>query len=118
SARRDQIVAVPTSGTDRATVSRRARRTDARGQTRNSGRRRYWVVTDTSADQVGNGWIIAGPLWLHISGSRGTGGSNLLLQVADDNVQCAPSKKISRCIVVARLGKLPVGGSTGEICKA
>jgi hypothetical protein len=44
--------------------------------------------------------------------------SDLLLKIADGDVERAAGEKIRGGIVVARLGKLPVGGRAGEICKA
>jgi hypothetical protein len=44
--------------------------------------------------------------------------SDLLLKIADGDVERAASEHIRRGIVVARLGKLPVGVGAGEIRKA
>ena len=43
---------------------------------------------------------------------------DFLLKIADGDVERATGEQIRGGIVVARLGKLPVGGSAGEIRKA
>ena len=50
--------------------------------------------------------------WLRLP-CRITG--NFLLKIADRDVERASGEQIRGGIVVARLGKLPVGGSAGEI---
>ena len=56
-------------------------------------------------------------LWLNIGcGYRRVTG-DFLLKIADRDVERAAGQQIRGGIVVARLGKLPVGGSAGEIRK-
>jgi hypothetical protein len=60
-------------------------------------------------------------LWLNIRLIHGTGivGINdLLFKIVDDNIERTAGQQIRGGIVIARLRKLPIGGSPGEIRKA
>ena len=56
--------------------------------------------------------------WLNIGCGHRRVIGNFLLKIADRDVERAAGEQIRRGIVVARLGKLPVGGGAGEIRKA
>jgi hypothetical protein len=60
-------------------------------------------------------------LWLNIRLIHGTGIvgiDDLLFKTADHSIERAADEQIRGGIVIARLRKLPVGGSAGEIPKA
>ena len=61
--------------------------------------------------------MITRALWLNIGWVYGLNG-DLLLKIADSDVERASSEQVRGCILVARLGKLPVRRSAGEIRKA
>ena len=103
-------MAVPTSQTDRTAIGRGSSRTNSRSP----ARRR---ISRAVANQIGI--VVRNPSrvarWLNIGcGDRGVI-DNFLLKIAHSDVERAPGEKIGTGIVKARLGKLPVRGSAGEI---
>jgi hypothetical protein len=40
---------------------------------------------------------------------------DFLLEIIDNNIECAAGEQVSRGVVVARLGKLSVGGRAGHV---
>src|ERR1700720_3394972 len=103
-------MAVPTSQTDRTAVGRGSSRNNIRSPARHS-------ISRAVANQIGivgrNPRRVA--RWLNIRCAYRRVNGNFLLKIADSNVERASGQKISRSIVVARLGKLPVRGSAREI---
>ena len=104
-------MAVPTSETDRTAIGRGSSRTNSRSPARAASPR---AAPNQIRDcRIGDRGAVA--RWLNIGcGYRRVIG-NFLLKIADRNVERAAGQQISRSIVIARLGKLPVRGSAGEI---
>jgi hypothetical protein len=103
---------VPPSQTDDAPVRRGKARAD-------TGCPACRVPRETPPDQIrdrrriGDGWNPV-PCRLNI-GCGYRLNSDVLLKIADRDVERASGEQIRRGIVVARLGKLPVRGSAGEM---
>ena len=106
-------MAVPTSKTDRPAISRGSSRTNSRS----SARRR---ISGAVANQIGI--VVRNPCWVapwfDIGCAHRLVVRDFLLKIADRDVERAAGQQIRGGIVVARLGKLPVGGGAGEIRKA
>ena len=104
-------MAVPAGKTDDAPIRRRSARTD-------TGCPACRVSRETPPDQIRDGNVIAVTLRLNIIGRGGCGcgvSENFLLKIADGDVERAPGDEIGGCVVRARLGKLPVSGSAGQV---
>src|SRR6476469_8960278 len=66
------------------------------------------ISRKTAPDQIRNRGVIPCPLWLDVGCSYGLA-NDFLLKIVDNDIKRAPAEKISRGVIKARLGKLPVG---------
>ena len=106
---------VPTSKTNDTPVRRGKARADTRCPA-------CGVSRETAPDQIRDGLRI-GDRWNAVSCGLNMRlvyrvGGDLLFKIADGDVERTAGEQIRGGIVIARLGKLPVCGSAGEICKA
>jgi hypothetical protein len=104
-------MAIPTGQTDRTAISRGSSRTNSRSPARRS-------ISRAVADQIGI--VVRNPCrvarWLNIGCGDRRVIDNFLLKIAYRDIERAAGEKIRRGIVVARLSKLPIRCSAGEIC--
>ena len=106
-------MAIPTSKTDRPAIGRGSGRTNGRSPARRS-------ISRAVANQIGIVGRDASGVsrWLNIARGYWLISGDFLLKIAHGDIERAPGENISRGIVVARLGKLAVGGSARKIYKA
>src|SRR6266480_4069724 len=105
-------MAVPPSQTDRPAIGRGSSRTNSRSPAPR-------IISRAVANQIGI--VVRNPSrvtrWLNIGCGYCRVVRDFLLKIADRDVERAAGQQIRGGVVVARLGKLAIGGSAGEMRK-
>src|SRR5437762_8786630 len=106
-------MAIPTSKTNRPAIGRGSSRNNSRSPAAR-------VIPRAVPDQIRI--VVRNPRrvarWLNIACVYRLIRGDLLLEVADGDIERGTGEQVRGGIMVARLGKLPVGGSAGEIRNA